>query len=194
MSGIDQDKTYLELSVEFRQLYPTANYAFQLIPKMYDRLTLVDKLTHKVAIAKIGEDHRDLPGFSGRNIVRYLPADNPNIPRRVRPSRLKPIGTVNNVVPKLSNTESTNLIHRYSNERFSIEYVSNGDLVENRELEEIKKIPDTSSSLVRPEYRILREKFEILSNALARTRQVCFVLFDSNGELVKADADVDHSN
>lgn len=187
MSGNNQDKTYLELSVEFRQLYPTAHYAFQLIPKMYDRLTLVDKLTHKAAITKIGEDHRDLPGFSGRNIVRYLPADNPNIPRRIRTSRLKSSNTKHNVLPQLSNTESTNLI--YSDGRHTIEYVSDDDLVENQAYEEIKEIPDTS--LVRPEYRILREKFEILSNALSRTRHVCFVIFDSDGEFVKADADID---
>lgn len=74
-----KDRTYEQLSEEFRQLYPTAHYAFQLIPKMYNRLSLVDKLTHKAAITKIREDHKDLPGFSGRNIRRYLPTDNPSI-------------------------------------------------------------------------------------------------------------------
>jgi hypothetical protein len=187
MSGID--KTYSQLSDEFRELYPTAYYAFQLIPKMYDRLTLVDKLTHRATITKMCEDHKDLPGFSWRNIHRYLPSDNPNVPRRVVPSRHKSIATENNVVPELSITKLGNLVDEYSGERFSVEYDSTCALVKNPELKETN-IPNMQS-LVRTEYKIHREKFEILSNALARTRQVCFVFFDSNRELVKADADVD---
>jgi hypothetical protein len=67
-------RTYKELSAEFQQLYPQAIRAYQLIPLMYNRLTLVDKLSHKDAIAKINNDHRQLSGFSMRNIRRYLPA------------------------------------------------------------------------------------------------------------------------
>ena len=59
--------------------------AFQLIPMMYNRLTLIDGLSHSEAWMKICQDHKDLPGFSRRNIYRYLPSDNPNIPRRVVP-------------------------------------------------------------------------------------------------------------
>jgi hypothetical protein len=190
-----KDRRYEQLSEEFRQLFPTARRAFELIPMMHDRLTLVDKLTHKAAISKIREDHKDLPGFSGRNIRRYLPTDSPNVPRRIRPPRPKTSNTEHNVVPELSNTESTNLVEGYPEGHHSVEYVSDvqeyphcADLVKNQKLEETN-IPNTGT--LGTQYKIPKEKFEILSNALARTRQVCFVLFDSNGELVKAEADID---
>jgi hypothetical protein len=81
-----QNRSYDALSSEFQTLYPSAVRAFQLVGLMYNRLTLVEKLSHKVALAKICNDHRDLPGFSQRNIQRNLPVDNPYVPRRIRPS------------------------------------------------------------------------------------------------------------
>ena len=88
-------KSYEELSREFQEVYPAAVRAFLLIPQMYNRLTLIDGRTHKDALTKIRNDHDHLPGFTERNIRRYLPANNPNIPRRVRTSR-----------PKISMTET----------------------------------------------------------------------------------------
>jgi hypothetical protein len=79
-------KSYEELSKECQQAVARA---FELIPQMYNRLTLVDGLPHKDAFAKILNDHNHLSGFTERNIRRYLPANNPNIPRRVRTSRPK---------------------------------------------------------------------------------------------------------
>jgi hypothetical protein len=79
-------KSYEELSKEFQEVYPAAVRAFVLIPQMYNRLTLIDNLTHKDALTKIRNDHDHLLGFTERNIRRYLPANNPNIPRRVRTS------------------------------------------------------------------------------------------------------------
>ncbi len=69
-------KSYEELSKEFQGVYQAAARAFVLIPQMYNRLTLIDGLTHKDALAKIRNDHDHLPGFSPRNIRRYLPANN----------------------------------------------------------------------------------------------------------------------
>jgi hypothetical protein len=181
----DKGKSYDQLSTEFRA---TVGRAYQLVPLMYNRLRQVEELSHKDACNKMYNDHKDIPGFSLRNIYRYLPSDNPNVPKRVVPPRHKPSGTENNVVPELSPTKPGSHFEEYFGERSSIEY--DRDWVEKQELEEIKKIPDTSS-LVRTEYRIRREKFEILGNALSRTREVCYVLFDSSGELVKADADTD---
>ena len=43
-------------------------------------------MLHKQAIKKIINDHADIQGFSRRNITRYLPSDNPSVPRRVKPS------------------------------------------------------------------------------------------------------------
>jgi hypothetical protein len=51
---------------------------------MYKRLTLVDGLRHNDAFAKIHNDHAHLHGFTDD-----LPANNPNIPRRVRTPRPK---------------------------------------------------------------------------------------------------------
>jgi hypothetical protein len=82
-------KSYEQLSQEFQELYPAAARAFELIPQMYNRLTLIDGLTHKTAFTKIHNDHAHLHGFTARNIRRYLPANNPNIPRRVRTPRPK---------------------------------------------------------------------------------------------------------
>jgi hypothetical protein len=53
---------------------------------MYNRLTIVDNLSDKQAKLKIITDHKHLLGFSGRNIRRYLPSNNPQVPHRVRTS------------------------------------------------------------------------------------------------------------
>ncbi len=82
-------RNYDEMSAEFRELLSTAARAYELIPQMYNRLTLVEGYDHAGALRKMYEDHRDLRGFSVRNIRRYLPDDNPKVPRRVRTSRPK---------------------------------------------------------------------------------------------------------
>jgi hypothetical protein len=99
-----QSRTYNDLSSEFQKLYHSAVRAFELIGLMYDRLTLVEKLSHKVAVAKIHNDHRHLAGFSKRNITRNLPLNNPSVPRRVRPSWPKNSINETNEPSKLSNT------------------------------------------------------------------------------------------
>jgi hypothetical protein len=102
-----EQRTYQELSHEFEELYPAAARAFELIPQMYNRLTLVDRLTHKEAVAKIHNDHHHLSGFTERNIRRYLPGDNTNIPRRIRTSC--PKNSITEISPEqhVSNTEHT---------------------------------------------------------------------------------------
>jgi hypothetical protein len=47
---------------EFKKVYPAAR-AFELIPQMYNRLTLIDGLTHKDALAKMHNDHDHLHGL-----------------------------------------------------------------------------------------------------------------------------------
>jgi hypothetical protein len=81
-----EKRTYEELSSEFQKLYPSVLRAAKLIPLMYNRLTLVENLSHKEANAKMYEDHKHLPGFSRRNICRHLPLDNRFVPRRIRAS------------------------------------------------------------------------------------------------------------
>src|SRR5438128_399205 len=67
-----EQHTYEQLSQEFEELYPAAARAFELIPLMYNRLTLVDGLTHRKAVAKTHNDHNHLSGFTERNIRRQL--------------------------------------------------------------------------------------------------------------------------
>jgi hypothetical protein len=101
-------QSYEELSKEFQQLYPIAYRAIQLIPMMYNRLTLVDKLSDKKAKAKIYEDHKHLPGFSLRNIRRSLTSlDNPNISHRIRPHWPKSSNTATDNGSDLSTTKLT---------------------------------------------------------------------------------------
>jgi len=61
-------RTYEDLSSEFQKLYSQVVRAYQLIPQMYNRLTIVDRLSHKDAILKMANDHKHLPGFSDRNV------------------------------------------------------------------------------------------------------------------------------
>lgn len=107
----------------FRTYTPSAVRAFVLIPQMYNRLTLIDGLTHKEALTKIHHDHDHLSGFTKRNIRRYLPPNNPNIPRRVRTSR-----------PKNSMTETcAGIYFRYTkhNDERDIEHKIEGQSISN---------------------------------------------------------------
>jgi hypothetical protein len=102
-----EDRTYEDLSQEFMELYSAAARAFNLIPMMYNRLTLVEEMTHKEAVEKIYNDHHHLSGFTERNIRRYLPRDNPQIPRRIRSSRPKNSITETPERLELSTTEQS---------------------------------------------------------------------------------------
>jgi hypothetical protein len=53
----------------------------------------------------MANDHKHLPGFSDRNVRRYLPSHNPNIPHRVRTPRPKNSITKAVDSPKLSISE-----------------------------------------------------------------------------------------
>ncbi|MFL6320889.1 MAG: hypothetical protein ACJ72U_12610 [Nitrososphaeraceae archaeon] len=98
-----QNRTYDDLSSEFQKVHPIALRGFQLIGLMYNRLTLVEKFSHKEAVTKILNDHKHLAGFSKRNISRNLPLDNPCVQRRVRTSWPKNSPTKVNESSKLSN-------------------------------------------------------------------------------------------
>ena len=95
-------KHILKLSDEFRTSY---GRACDIIPFMFKRLTLIDGYSYKDAVAKIYADHKDLPGFSYRNIHRSLPIDSPIVPRRVVPPRHKNSVAKLNSTIKLSDSE-----------------------------------------------------------------------------------------
>jgi hypothetical protein len=101
-------RTYEDLSNELQKIYPVVARAFELIPIIYNRLTLVDGLNHKNAVEKIISDHQHLSGFSARNIRRYLPSDNPTVPKRIRPSWPKNSITETSKQPELSDTKQGN--------------------------------------------------------------------------------------
>jgi hypothetical protein len=123
-------RTYEDISSEFQKLYSQVARAYQLIPQMYNRLTLVDRLSHKEATLKIANDHKHLPGFSDRNVRRYLPSYNPNIPHRVRTPRPKNRGTKPADNPKLSMTEhkQNELINASTSTSMHIETSSSTDM------------------------------------------------------------------
>ena len=81
---------------------------------MYNRLTFVDNVSHKEALIRIRNDHRNLEGFSARNIHRYLPSSNPNIPRRVVTPRHNNSLTETKQVEKFSPTKYIETLHTVS--------------------------------------------------------------------------------
>ena len=103
-----EHRTYEDQSNELQKIYHFVKRAFELIPLMYNRLTLVDGLTHKDAVEKIVADHQHISGFSVRNIRRYLPSDNPIVPKRIRLSWPKNSITETNKLSQLSGTEQEN--------------------------------------------------------------------------------------
>jgi hypothetical protein len=76
-----ETRTYEDLLAECRRHWYRA---IEIIPTLYNRLTLVDGYSHKRAMSRMLNDLGDLPGFSRRTMIRYLPSDNANVPRRVR--------------------------------------------------------------------------------------------------------------
>lgn len=95
-------RTYEDLSTEFKL---SVCRAAELVPLMYNRLTLVDMMSHKAAMIKMYKDHRHLPGFSERNIRRYLPICCESVPRRIRPTRPNNSLNEKHTSEKLSNTK-----------------------------------------------------------------------------------------
>lgn len=144
-------RTYDDLSKEFQTLFPSAIRAFQLVPLMYNRLTLVDNLSHST-VDRIYNDHHYMPGFSRRSITRYLPADNPAVPHRVRPSWPKNSDTQTDVDVKLSNNEQyeeniqkegSSIINCKSSNKPEASTIVN----ENLELAGVQKIIDENKHL-----------------------------------------------
>jgi hypothetical protein len=102
-----------------------------------------------------------LPGFSARSIRRYLPAENPITPHRVRPSWPKKSITQSDIVEKLSSNEQ----YKVDQEEEALSTTSvrlvNSSKVpmiesENLKLDDIPKIEDEKEHLVE-QVTILRE-------------------------------------
>src|SRR5436309_15898945 len=84
-----QRRTFDDLVNELMYHIPHLFRALELVPIIYNRLTLVDHLTHKAAFAKMHDVFKIIKkrfpnerGLSGRNLYRFLPAENPIVPHR----------------------------------------------------------------------------------------------------------------
>src|SRR5215472_5583097 len=175
-----QIRSYDDLSSEFQRLYPRV---IRLIPLMYNRLTLVDKLSHKEAIAKIYNDHRDLPGFNRRNIRRYLPLDNATVPRRIRPSRPKNSTIESEEAPELSGT-----IHEQNQNVQTI--ASNNSKTTNPLDESLTEVEITGYNINPDLLTIPKEKYPDLEEAMQKSRSSVYVVFDKSGMLERAIPDI----
>ena len=175
-----QKRSYDELSSEFQRLYPRV---IRLIPLMYNRLTLVDKLSHKEATAKIYNDHRDLPGFSRRNIRRNLPLDNATVPRRIRPSRPKNSTIESEEAPELSGT-----IHEQNQNVQTID--SNNSKTTNPLEESLTEVEITGYNINPDVLTIPKEKYPDLEEAMQKSRSSVYVVFDKSGMLERVIPDI----
>ena len=212
-----QKRSYEDLSSEFQRQYPRV---VQLIELMYNRLTLVDKLSHKEAVAKIYNDHRHLSGFSRRNIRRNLPLDNATVPRRIRPSWPKNSNTETGKVPKLSITiqeqnqnaqtsndsgqTTTNQLEGRPAEKEIASCASfsnpsdkhnNALCEENAELREAlsRQIGFTTANEISSreiDFTIPKEKYPNLEAAMQKSRDSVYVVFDKSGILERAIPDI----
>jgi hypothetical protein len=212
-----QKRSYHDLSSEFQRLYPRV---IQLIPIMYNRLTIVDNLSHKEAVTKIYNDHRHLSGFSKRNIRRNLPLDNVSVPRRIRPSWPKNSITGCDEASKLSVTiqeqnqnalagnnsqekiSFTNQLEEKPAEKEITSYLRNPDhgdnnpvYAENAELKEAlsRQITFTKGneiSLHEIEFTIPKEKYPNLEDAIQKSRDSVYVVFDKSGIFERAIPDI----
>ncbi|MGA9844490.1 MAG: hypothetical protein WBP64_12830 [Nitrososphaeraceae archaeon] len=188
-------RSYEELSKEFTE---KASRAFELVPMMYDRLTLVDQLSHKQAVKKIFNDHADIRGFSFRNISRYLPLDNPVIPRQVMPARRKSIPTHNPLAQKLSNADLQDETkkHQSHDREDPIQFTDYNELrTQNAELKEVisrQKAMVMSDKIhsIEIAFRIPKEKYEILHIAMNGSNEFIRVIFNRSGMFERAESDV----
>ena len=174
-----KSSTYDQLSKKFRELFRKAVRAFQLIPLMYNRLTETDGLSHKEARTKILNDHKDLPGFSTRNFYRYLPPDNPGIPRRVVTPRHKTSITNTNNGSTYSNTEL--------NDRSTDDNHANDKGLSNPQLEVLQQEHhSTLSKAVEEESKQKeREFFEKIKQQQDQIIELQHVIEDQEKELEK---------
>jgi hypothetical protein len=202
-------RTYKELSAEFQQLYPQAIRAYQLIPLMYNRLTLVDKLSHKDAITKINNDHRQLSGFSMRNIRRYLPSDNPAVLKRVRTSCPKnspfeiaepaKLSTAEQEVgPPVNTDDGASWTSNYGGEGDAVsEFIDKCEaalLLEKQKIQQdlIRKTPfvnDDETPTNEIKLTIPKVKFENVKAAMENSSDFIYLIFDKSGILERVESD-----
>jgi hypothetical protein len=202
-----EKRSYQELSSEFQTLYPTFFRVVQLIPLMYNCLTLIDNLSHKEAIVRIYDDHQHLPGFSKRNIRRNLPLDNTTVPRRIRPSRPKNSQGTSRLGPVIpeqnqnastsNNSDETNSFANNQNKKSNTHRDDNRNDVyaQNVELKQtvsrlttFTKANDISKDEI--EFEIPKDKIPNIEEAIQKIRNSLYVVFDKSGMFMCAIPDI----
>jgi hypothetical protein len=140
--------------------------------------------TSKEATAKIYNDHRDLPGFSRRNIRRNLPLDKTTVPRRIRPSRPKNSNIESEEAPELSGT-----IHEQNQNVQTI--ASNNSKTTTNPLDESLTEVEITGYNINPDLlTIPKEKYPDLEEAMQKSRSSVYVVFDKSGMLERAIPDI----
>lgn len=187
-------RTYQELSKEFKE---KVSRVVELVPMMYNRLTKVDKMSHKEAVKKILDDHRQVSGFSPRNIIRYLPPDNPLVPHRVKPSWRKSIPTPNNITKKLSNIELQEEVDMHQSQNGediiqSMEY-NQSSTQDTKLIEDIRKQtarePADNTHSYEMAFYIHKENYETLRIAMNDSKEFILAVFDLNGKFKRSESD-----
>jgi hypothetical protein len=192
-----ESRTYDEISQEFKELYPSVIRAFQLVPMMYNRLTLIDRMSHKEALKKIYDDHKELPGFSKRNIYRALPQDNPTIPRRVMSKRHKSSVTELQITESLSAAEKN--VEIQSNE--STESCPNCELLKLQKQGLMDALAASSGPTTADKFtpqihrfKVHKERRTELIECIERSTEYVCVEFDANGRLLSIIPDSYYKN
>ncbi|HEY7572538.1 MAG TPA: hypothetical protein VH796_14320 [Nitrososphaeraceae archaeon] len=187
-------RTYEDLSKELKE---KTSRAVELIRLMYNRLTLVDHMSHKLAIRKIIDDHSNIRGFSFRNISRNLPLNNPTTPRRIRTEWHKSITTDSVSAGRLSNTVQQDVLdrHQFQNDKDENPSLNNNRL-SNQNAESIDVIPERTTMTTIDKiargliFRIPKEKYEMLHIAMGDSNKFINVIFDWGCEFDHAESDV----
>ena len=160
---------------------------------MYNRLTLIDGLSHSEAWMKIYQDHKDLPGFSRRNIYRYLPSDNPNFRKKIVPSRHKS-SIIKYETHNSQNNPTTDTNHLEitpcENDSFVYEQLKQKNLELEKALEESSGpivaanfIPDIKK------YCIPKERHAELLEAINESKDFVYLEFNNRSIFISAIAD-----
>ncbi|HEY7081688.1 MAG TPA: hypothetical protein VH500_18500 [Nitrososphaeraceae archaeon] len=180
-----ESRKYEDLSNEFKE---KAGRTCELIKLMYNRLTLVDKLSYKQAIRKICDDHVDIPGFSFRNIRRNLPSENPSVPRRVTARWPNSSPTHNVIAEKLSSAElqDETIRHQSKDREDSIQFIDYRE-VYTHNTESNRCIPRHTTVVTTDKirsiairFKISRGKYEDVKATMNSSSKYCYLLFDAS--------------
>lgn len=199
------EKNYQELSRQFKGVLPWYIKAQELFAAMYNCLTTEGNLSHKEAMSKIAKDHKDLPGFSRRNMYRALPKENPNVPRRVVPRRHKSSTTKVINSTELSSTVGSSVDSKLRNEADTdvsaagVPAFATCSEHENHDYENQSVVEPPHYSIEdalegKPEkLAIPKDRVDNIISAADKCTKIFFLYFDPLGNFLAAEPDIIHN-